>query len=178
MAYFIPIQSNDTNILGLMTGSSSTSPLPTMSNGVHRYEGAIITPEQHRAAGSITRSTRDSSHLSYRQDTPSNLYSPFPSSHKYYNGHELTPQSSPLRLLTPVHLFCGPTPNSSNINNFNKHSPSRSTGIISAWTLPSDVPEASKYRQLPCKTFVSVGACPYRDRCKYTSFSLPVPIYA
>jgi hypothetical protein len=24
-----------------------------------------------------------------------------------------------------------------------------------------------KFRQLPCKTFVSIGACPYRDRCKF-----------
>lgn len=29
------------------------------------------------------------------------------------------------------------------------------------------LPEESKYRQLPCKTFVSVGTCPYRDRCVY-----------
>ena len=26
----------------------------------------------------------------------------------------------------------------------------------------------SKYRQLPCRTFVSVGTCPYRERCKIT----------
>lgn len=24
-----------------------------------------------------------------------------------------------------------------------------------------------KLRQLPCKTFISVGTCPYRDRCVY-----------
>jgi hypothetical protein len=27
--------------------------------------------------------------------------------------------------------------------------------------------EEPKFRQLPCKTFVSVGSCPYRDRCVY-----------
>ena len=25
----------------------------------------------------------------------------------------------------------------------------------------------SKFRQLPCRTFLSMGACPYRDRCVY-----------
>jgi hypothetical protein len=24
-----------------------------------------------------------------------------------------------------------------------------------------------KYRRLPCKTFICVGSCPYRDRCCY-----------
>ena len=24
----------------------------------------------------------------------------------------------------------------------------------------------SKFRQLPCRTFISVGTCPYRERCK------------
>ena len=27
--------------------------------------------------------------------------------------------------------------------------------------------DENKYRQLPCKTFVCVGTCPYRDRCVY-----------
>jgi hypothetical protein len=27
--------------------------------------------------------------------------------------------------------------------------------------------EMNKYRQLPCKTFITVGSCPYRDRCQY-----------
>lgn len=26
---------------------------------------------------------------------------------------------------------------------------------------------SSKYRQLPCRTFISVGTCPYRERCVY-----------
>ncbi len=26
---------------------------------------------------------------------------------------------------------------------------------------------ANKYRQLPCRTFIAVGTCPYRDRCVY-----------
>ena len=25
----------------------------------------------------------------------------------------------------------------------------------------------TRYRQLPCKTFISVGTCPYRERCVY-----------
>jgi len=27
--------------------------------------------------------------------------------------------------------------------------------------------DAGKFRQLPCRTFISVGTCPYRDRCDY-----------
>jgi len=30
-----------------------------------------------------------------------------------------------------------------------------------------DENENSKYRQLPCRTFISVGTCPYRERCVY-----------
>jgi hypothetical protein len=26
---------------------------------------------------------------------------------------------------------------------------------------------ASKYRQLPCRTFIAIGCCPYKDRCMY-----------
>ena len=29
------------------------------------------------------------------------------------------------------------------------------------------ISDENKYRQLPCKTFVCVGTCPYRDRCVY-----------
>lgn len=25
---------------------------------------------------------------------------------------------------------------------------------------------SAKFRQLPCRTFISVGTCPYRERCK------------
>ena len=25
----------------------------------------------------------------------------------------------------------------------------------------------SKFRQLPCRTFLSIGNCPYRERCVY-----------
>lgn len=28
-------------------------------------------------------------------------------------------------------------------------------------------PDDSKFRQLPCRTFISVGTCPYRERCVY-----------
>jgi len=32
---------------------------------------------------------------------------------------------------------------------------------------------SNKFRQLPCRTFISVGTCPYRERCKpFLSFSL------
>jgi hypothetical protein len=36
--------------------------------------------------------------------------------------------------------------------------------------LPRSASEAvfdagNKYRQLPCRTFISVGTCPYRERC-------------
>lgn len=27
--------------------------------------------------------------------------------------------------------------------------------------------DSQKFRQLPCKTYVSSGACPYRERCRY-----------
>jgi hypothetical protein len=33
-------------------------------------------------------------------------------------------------------------------------------------------PEEIKFRQLPCRTFVSVGTCPYRDRCKCFNFNM------
>jgi hypothetical protein len=26
---------------------------------------------------------------------------------------------------------------------------------------------SAKFRQLPCRTFISVGTCPYRERCKF-----------
>ena len=29
------------------------------------------------------------------------------------------------------------------------------------------VDEGNKFRQLPCRTFISVGTCPYRERCKF-----------
>jgi hypothetical protein len=28
------------------------------------------------------------------------------------------------------------------------------------------VDTSTKFRQLPCRTFISVGTCPYRERCK------------
>jgi hypothetical protein len=28
-------------------------------------------------------------------------------------------------------------------------------------------PDESKFRQLPCRTFISVGTCPYKDRCVF-----------
>ena len=31
----------------------------------------------------------------------------------------------------------------------------------------TDVPSLFNYRQLPCRTFISVGTCPYRERCVY-----------
>ena len=36
--------------------------------------------------------------------------------------------------------------------------------------------ESSKFRQLPCRTLISVGVCPYREKCKLIyvlSFILP-----
>jgi hypothetical protein len=30
----------------------------------------------------------------------------------------------------------------------------------------SGVNDGAKFRQLPCRTFLSTGSCPYRDRCK------------
>lgn len=32
---------------------------------------------------------------------------------------------------------------------------------------PNTTSNSNKYRQLPCKTFITVGTCPYRDRCVY-----------
>lgn len=29
------------------------------------------------------------------------------------------------------------------------------------------VDHGNKFRQLPCRTFISVGTCPYRERCKF-----------
>lgn len=31
----------------------------------------------------------------------------------------------------------------------------------------SELSDQSKFRQLPCRTFISAGTCPYRDRCVY-----------
>ena len=30
-----------------------------------------------------------------------------------------------------------------------------------------EITEAPKYRQLPCRTFISTGSCPYRERCVF-----------
>ena len=42
---------------------------------------------------------------------------------------------------------------------------SREPQMVSA--INDESSDGIKYRQLPCKTFLSVGSCPYRDRCVY-----------
>lgn len=87
----------------------------------------------------------------YRHDT---MASPL---NRFYTSQS-TPSSSAARSFTPMMMMNTPTAN--------KPSPSRSTtnSAFTAWSIQSD--DSSKFRQLPCKTFISVGACPYRDRCK------------
>lgn len=54
--------------------------------------------------------------------------------------------------------------------------------VLSPAVFPRSISEAcfdsasSKFRQLPCRTFISVGTCPYRERC--TSLSLISYLYS
>ena len=53
---------------------------------------------------------------------------------------------------------------------------SKSGSITEQQQLPRSASEelfdtGSKFRQLPCRTFVSVGTCPYRERCKIIIYS-------
>ena len=39
--------------------------------------------------------------------------------------------------------------------------------VLFDMTSCGEKPNAGKYRQLPCRTFISTGHCPYKDRCVY-----------
>ena len=143
--FFIPIQHTPDN-------PSVRSPNTTSAAKLTSYPADQITPAQTRA---YTRGNLVTAASNFRMDNamPNPMYS------QVHLPSHSTPMSSPSRCSTPVSMYAGMTPT--------RASPVRFSGPLSTWSIPSD--DSSKFRQLPCKTFISVGACPYRDRCNYTS---------
>ena len=55
-------------------------------------------------------------------------------------------------------------------NTFQKHFQSHCSPIAPSsrpLSMAAEADEESKFRQLPCRTFIAVGTCPFRDRCVY-----------
>ena len=142
--FFIPIQSAPDN---LSVRSPSTTPAAKLTS----YILDPTTPAQTRA---YPRGNLVTAPTNFRMDNAM----PNPMFSHVHLISQSTPMSSPSRCSTPVSMYGGMTPT--------RASPVRFSGPLSTWSIPSD--DSSKFRQLPCKTFISVGACPYRDRCIYT----------
>ena len=104
----------------------------------------------HPSSSSHSSSSSSSSlFLMQQESSRSQASSPFYSTNNNYPSMA----TSPARSSAPNSLHGTPK----------ALSPPRGPSGVSAWVSSTD--ESSKYRQLPCKTFISVGACPYRDRC-------------
>lgn len=156
---------------------------PTLSNSSNVTDGRS-EQSYHTAQIQYLENTGSLS-LSNSEDSqdkaiimPASTTFPYSKQHRTI-GSTIGPLGSRPKLLPSVdgtHINQNLTDNASRIlHSYHSSTPPTSTTLAPSTpaVFPRSLSEAcfdssaSKFRQLPCRTFISVGTCPYRERCVY-----------